>query len=89
MRSLTKVQRAEREAEVKAMLSEGASITDIAKRYDITQQAAAKFLSVRGLKTAEAMRRSGLTATDTTEEDRRREERKARRKAMKETVDRS
>lgn len=84
MTTMSAKEKMRREEEVKAMLADGASLTDIAKRYDITQQAAAKFLKVRGWRTAEAVRRDGNT-----EKDRLKAERRERRKAMKETVDRS
>jgi transposase len=80
---------AQREEEVKAMLAEGASLSAIAQRYGITQQAVANFLNVRGWKTQEAQRRVGEASPEMAEKERLKAERKARRQTMKETVDRS
>ena len=88
-RALLTREKIQREKEINLMLAEGASLTDIAKRYDITQQAAAKFLKVRGWKTKEALRREGAVSPDQSEKERRKAERREMRKAMKEKVDRS
>jgi predicted transcriptional regulator len=88
MRAATKADKKQRATEVRAMLDEGASLNDIAKHFDLTQQAVAKFLKVRGWRTAEALRRDGVTTPEVAEKERIKAERKARRQGMKEVVDR-
>ena len=80
-------QRMKREASVKEWLEQGMSINQIAGELGVSQQSVHNFLRRRGWKTKEALRRSGGEVR--VEEDRAAAERRARRAAMKETVDRS
>lgn len=88
MKTLTAKQKQDREKEIKAMVDSGASLNDMAKHFDLTQQAVHKFLKVRGWKTAEANRRAGVEPEEDGEA-KKKAEAKARRAAMKQPVDRS
>ena len=81
MATFTYRQRLEREAQVKQMVDEGLSIGQIARQLEISQQAVAGFLKVRGWKT------KGMLENETAEV--RKAERRAERRKINTTVDRS
>lgn len=87
MQRMTAQERLKREAQVKQMVEDGLSINEIAKEVGVTGQSIQKFLKVRGWKTRTIREREGLASAP--EEDPAKAERRARRAAMKQTVDRS
>lgn len=87
MSTMTDRQKKQREVQVREMLDRGLTLSQMARELGITSQSVHKFLTVRGWQT-EAMKEKAGGAM-TVQQDQDKLERIARRKAMKETVDRS
>ena len=86
MATMTAQQKLEREKIVRELIDEGLSINEIAERVGVRQQSMQKFLKARGWKTRNMLERDeAMTVQNSPEKQARRE----KRKAMKETVDRS
>lgn len=84
---MTAQDKMKREAQVKVLIEEGLSINEMAAKFGCSQQAMQRFLKLRGWRTKAAVKRDGGSTVP--DEDPVKAERKARRAAMKEIVDRS